>query len=297
MAASSNFLLLALSTEWLDHTLKVSVTSDIPCHLTLNYRERPPGRHDRIKFKRGMPLHGDPHWDFKETTPIEQDEAGDTYSHRFYWPWPEGPIKYWFQFTGTVNEIKSPSVSPFFSHTDQEEFMQVISLGILGETQVLSGNVKFQAGDNITIQRDDPNQSFKFSAPIPPGVHHFWLDDGPLVEVVGGATGDSGWQTLDLSPWLPATATFVILFAHLALEDGSGNYWATLKFRKKATDPAVMTTLRVAKTRGEIPGGGGSQTFILALDANQCIERRRMCGTGPDFTQVSYHEGILGYIT
>ena len=92
------------------------ITTDVPCHLWLRWTIEPPRIHSKPILVRGLRTRDDVRFCFTVFFDIEQDEAGDTYTHTFQQtPWPACTIRY-FYFHGTIGGVTSPSTTGIFSY-------------------------------------------------------------------------------------------------------------------------------------------------------------------------------------
>ncbi len=89
----------------------IITTTNNPCHLTCYYTNKTPLRHATTLIKRGVALPWGAYFCFVAWNSLEQQEAGDTFTHTFdLTPWPICETR-WFAFRGTVEGVISPSVS------------------------------------------------------------------------------------------------------------------------------------------------------------------------------------------
>lgn len=112
----NNFAVLDISYTLIDDTVRIIVTTNNPCHLTIYYTDKEPVRHRTSRNQRGLTLPWGAYYCFVSWLSFEQLEPGDTLVHTFEIPgWLMGQIK-WFAFRGTVAGQISPSVSPVFKY-------------------------------------------------------------------------------------------------------------------------------------------------------------------------------------
>jgi len=155
------------------------VTTDTLTHLWCRYTDKPLRIHNLSEEIRGITRMGQPYYCFVEYQQIEQIEAGDTYHHRFHMPAFGPGAERWFDFYGYRLGVLTNSLSPVF-HVKYDEESEMITLGIYSEAQVLEGEVKLEAGDNITLVRNDGHNSIEIHAaagPIPDGFGLNWTTD------------------------------------------------------------------------------------------------------------------------
>lgn len=93
------------------------LTTDTPCHLWCRWTMAEPRIHSKAILTRGLRTRDDVRFCFTVFFDIEQDEAGDTYSHTFQnTPWFVGVTRY-FYFHGQVAGVTSPSTTAIFQWT------------------------------------------------------------------------------------------------------------------------------------------------------------------------------------
>ena len=144
----------------------ITITTDVPCHLWLRWTDKQPWVHRRTVIQRGLRVPWLSYFCFAAWLAIEQQEAGDTTTHTFTWlGWQVCQRKY-FCFSGTRQGDKSPSDSPIFwkHYKEVAPMIYVIDIGKFTEEEVLFDHVKLEQGENITITRNDPNNSLIISA-------------------------------------------------------------------------------------------------------------------------------------
>lgn len=92
----------------------VTCYTNNPCHLSLRWTSITPAKHVNPRLVRGAVVGTYIDQCFVAYTDIEQNEAGDTYTHTFTVdPWPYCETRY-FYFWGTVDGNLSPSASCIF---------------------------------------------------------------------------------------------------------------------------------------------------------------------------------------
>lgn len=93
----------------------VTCYTNNPCHLWLRWTNIVPQKHVNTRILRGAPVGTYIDQCFVVFTDVEQNEAGDTFTHTFTLePWPSCERR-WFYFWGTVDGQLSPSVSAIFT--------------------------------------------------------------------------------------------------------------------------------------------------------------------------------------
>ncbi len=160
----SNWAPMAVSMEDQIGAMEIIVTTDIPVHLFMRWTDVEPVTHAQELVRRGISLPNATRFCFVAWTEVEQEEVGDTFTHTFLLPTWEICETRWFYFIGTKQAEESPSASPIFYLHRKGVDMYVISLGKLGEEEILHGHVKLKEGAGITITRDDPNNAFEIIA-------------------------------------------------------------------------------------------------------------------------------------
>jgi len=144
----------------------ITLTTNTPCHLWLYWTDHKTWAHQKSMTDRGLVVMDAGYWCFVAWHKIEQDEPGDTTTHTFTWPdWAKCQTRY-FRFHGEIAGEDSPSDSPILHKHKTEEVpeMYVISLGKFTEEQLLSGHVKLEEGANVTLTRNDENNSLIIAA-------------------------------------------------------------------------------------------------------------------------------------
>lgn len=93
---------------------KLTVTTDIPCHLYMRWTNEEPLKHPSSRWERGIKIMTGLRYCFVAFHENEQLEEGDTYEHTFdKRGWAVCETR-WFYFIGTVQRTESPSCSPIF---------------------------------------------------------------------------------------------------------------------------------------------------------------------------------------
>ncbi len=112
----NNFAVIDIAYLYFDNCVRILITTNTPCHLTLYYTDKKPGRHETSRTDRGLTLPWGAYFCFVAWQEGEQTEPGDTLIHTFeICDWYICQTK-WFAFRGTVAGELSPSVSPIFKH-------------------------------------------------------------------------------------------------------------------------------------------------------------------------------------
>ena len=93
---------------------KITIYTNVPCHLWMRYTLINPKIHKITRLRRGLAAMEDWYFCFDVYIDNDQEEAGDTLVHTFIKePWPYCEER-WYYFHGNVNGIPSPSTSPIF---------------------------------------------------------------------------------------------------------------------------------------------------------------------------------------
>lgn len=93
---------------------KIVVNTDAPCHLHLYWTSHQPWTHRTSTITRGLNVPWDSYWCFVAWQTIDQEEAGDTTDHTFFWlDWAHCNTRY-FRFHGTIGGVNSPSDSAIY---------------------------------------------------------------------------------------------------------------------------------------------------------------------------------------
>lgn len=99
-----------------DAGVLVTCYSNHPCHLYLRWTNITPQKHIHAREDRGALVNSYIDQCFVAYHDIEQNEAGDTFTHTFtVEPWP-GCETRWFYFWGYVSGVLSPSASCIFEY-------------------------------------------------------------------------------------------------------------------------------------------------------------------------------------
>lgn len=181
----SNWAPLDLSQPEVPECHTITVTTDIPVHLFMRWTDIEPLTHATELVRRGISLPYATRWCFVAWNEVEQEETGDTYTHTFILCDWEVCETRWFYFVGTKQAEESPSASPIFYYHREGVPMYVISLGKLGEVEILHGHVKLSEGAGISITRDDPNNALQIAATVTPyeGFGDHWVKYDPTGEL------------------------------------------------------------------------------------------------------------------
>jgi len=93
----------------------IVTTTDVACHHWLRHTLREPQKHAKPVLRRGLLMQWDARFCFVAFEDLEQDEAGNTFTHTFTWHgWEECQTRY-FYFWATWHGEKMKSTSPIFS--------------------------------------------------------------------------------------------------------------------------------------------------------------------------------------
>jgi len=93
----------------------IVTTTDVACHQWLRHSFVKPKKHPKGVLVRGITMMTDVRFCFVAYEDLEQDEAGDTYTHTFTWlGWEPCQTRY-FYFWATSEEENMRSTSPIFS--------------------------------------------------------------------------------------------------------------------------------------------------------------------------------------
>ncbi|MBA7568526.1 hypothetical protein ES708_10255 [subsurface metagenome] len=126
----SNFSTRDIAYTHLCDGFKITVTTDILCHLYMRWTTVEPQYQTVPLLRRGISMHGDRTFCFVAYQDNEQEEAGDTLVHTFIKRnWPICETRY-FYFWATVATQEQPSTSPIFHlHFDIifQEFIGTLS--------------------------------------------------------------------------------------------------------------------------------------------------------------------------
>lgn len=113
--SGERWLIIEYASSWDADTLYIALTTDIACHLTLQWTDKETQLHLHEKAIRGLAVMGDPKFCFVQWQAVEQAEAGDTLSHTFNFASWVHEARRWWTFWGTQEDVKSPSNAPIFS--------------------------------------------------------------------------------------------------------------------------------------------------------------------------------------
>jgi len=93
----------------------ITLSTNVPCHLTCYWTDKHPLKHKTSRTDRGLPTLTAIYYCFVAWQTLEQSELGDTMYHTFVFsPWPVCETR-WFTFKGNVADIESPSIGPIFT--------------------------------------------------------------------------------------------------------------------------------------------------------------------------------------
>jgi len=104
--------------------LKITLVTNVPCHLWMYWTLIPPRKHRIPRLRRGVQFSDILQYCFVAWHKNEQSEPGDTVIHTFVKaPWPVCQTRY-FIFRGNVDDQLSPSISAIFTkHRTPEEIL------------------------------------------------------------------------------------------------------------------------------------------------------------------------------
>lgn len=91
-------------------SVTITLTTDIPCHVYFRFTDRPPRIHLKSGIRRGFPLIEDLRFCFTVFQDLEQDEAGDTYTHTFLiidWYYCQTKYFYFWAKVGTWTVVST----------------------------------------------------------------------------------------------------------------------------------------------------------------------------------------------
>lgn len=109
-----NFAILDLAQELTTTGIKITVTTNVPCHLYCYWTGQEPEKHLIPILTRGIELHSQLKMCFVNWHENEQEEEGDTLYHTFTKePWAICETR-WLTFRAKVNDNWIPSVGPIF---------------------------------------------------------------------------------------------------------------------------------------------------------------------------------------
>lgn len=122
LSSGARWLIIEYAHSWDGDSLYVACTTDLPCHLWLQWTDKEEQMHLHEKVIRGLSIMGDPKYCFVEWRAVEQAEEGDTTSHTFNFPSWSACQRRWWTFTGTEDGVESPSNTCIFTahYEDQE---------------------------------------------------------------------------------------------------------------------------------------------------------------------------------
>jgi len=108
------FHLLTIDHEMVEGGFTVTITTNAACHLYLRYSGVFPRIHRKSVARRGLVMGWDARYCFVAYQHLEQDEAGDTFTHTFTWPGWENCNTRYFYFWGTMGGQDMVSDTPIF---------------------------------------------------------------------------------------------------------------------------------------------------------------------------------------
>lgn len=108
------FHLLTINHYIWEGGFTVIITTNAACHLYLRYSDIFPRIHRKPVERRGLVMGWDARYCFTVYQHIEQNEAGDTWTHTYTWPgWEDCHTRY-FYFWGTMGGQDMVSETPIF---------------------------------------------------------------------------------------------------------------------------------------------------------------------------------------
>jgi hypothetical protein len=112
--AQRRWVILDIQQIPVEGGIKIIITTDAPCHLTLCWTLKEPWKHRATTTVRGLAVLWDAYWCYVAWTTQIQEEEGDTEIHTFtVLGWPVCQTRY-VRFTGTIGGVDVPSDSPIF---------------------------------------------------------------------------------------------------------------------------------------------------------------------------------------
>lgn len=256
-AGTNKWLILEYAHSWLNFTLYVACTTDVPCHMFLRWTDKEEHIHLHSKDVRGETFLGDPKYCFVEWNEVEQNEPGDTLSHTFHFSGWFVCARRWWMFRATIAAAESPSTTGIFSahYLDQEEaeslkHTDLVEKEVAGVIDHADASIKpakldhpfafpqfpFTPGAAPTFAYQVANK--KYVDDKPTGSLFGSDDTNPVVYSAADVWSFSGWQDLALDVWVPPNtkAVFFSLYMRLISHVGS-EYWAWFGVRKDGTTP------------------------------------------------------------
>ena len=153
----NNFAVLDIAQTMIADGIRITITTNNPCHLTCYYTDKEPGRHRTSRNQRGLTLPWGVYYCFVAWLSVEQTEPGDTLVHTFEIPaWSYCQTK-WFAFRGTVAGEVSPSVSPIFKKHYAYKIYAQLSEPVIGSYILVPPNDRY-------AQTFTPPQDHKLTA-------------------------------------------------------------------------------------------------------------------------------------
>lgn len=111
----------------LTHGVYITLTTNVPCHLTLYWTDVTPKKHALSRVIRGLNVPWDVYFCFVSYHEVPQLQLGDTLYHTFrITEWAIDKL-YYYTIRGTVDEVQSPSVGPIF-HTRLRKLPPLLDL-------------------------------------------------------------------------------------------------------------------------------------------------------------------------
>lgn len=112
---TEHWAILTIEYELTAEGYKITITTDIACHLYMRWTTIVPKEHGIPVLRRGLYMHTDKYFCFDSYEDNQQEEEGDTTTHTFIKePWPSCETRY-FYFHGTIADTASPSTTAIFT--------------------------------------------------------------------------------------------------------------------------------------------------------------------------------------
>ena len=111
----SKFAVLDIEQTLIADGYKISIYTDVACHLWMRWSLIYPQEHIIPRYRRGVHIYDDKRFCFVTYHDNEQEEASDTFEHTFSkTAWPICQTRY-FYFHGTISGVTSKSTSCIFT--------------------------------------------------------------------------------------------------------------------------------------------------------------------------------------
>lgn len=127
MVTKCNFSVRDIAYEAIGDGYKITVVTDIPCHLYMRWTNVEPQIHDLPVYRRGIFMHGDRYFCFVAYHDNEQEEDGETTTHTFIKQnWRSCETR-WFYFWGYKDTTHCASTTaPFKLHFQAKNYQLLI---------------------------------------------------------------------------------------------------------------------------------------------------------------------------